>query len=233
MIAALLFFSAPIKAATIAIDGDLTDLFTAQGSNIYAPYNSATGTDPVADAEQNGFEITDMYAYYDALDGTFYLGMQLDGSFGTSGGDEGLMDVFYFAPDPGAAGIFDANEHYGFNIIHTDSSTTLVDYTVVGNGNGYGYEVFTNPYGSTVNWAVNETDNTVEFGITGLGSVLEPYFISGPANVGINFFAGSVSHPGPEDTASLSMQVVPVPAAAWLFISGALGLLGLARRKVC
>ena len=93
----------------------------------------------------------------------------------------------------------------------------------------------TNPYGLTVTRAVSESFNGVEFSIIGLNALLSPFSFSNPADLLILFKAGSADinpvSSGGEDSYLLQMQVVPVPAAAWLLGSGLVGLLGLSRRQ--
>jgi len=46
-----------------------------------------------------------------------------------------------------------------------------------------------------------------------------------------SLFFNSLGNSAPISTADFGFQAVPVPAAAWLFGSGLLGLFGMARRK--
>ena len=230
-----------VQSASVALDGDLSDLMSAIAGNPYAPYNGASGTDPDNDAEQNGFDITNTYSYYDMSSDTFFLGMSFLGDVGTSGGMEGTFSNWCTQPaggfNYGIAGTFDACESYGIGIdINNDGSFEL-DIRLQGDAladSGIGTEHIvseTNDNSVSVNWAISESFNGVEFSVTGFENLLNPMSKENPRDVLINFYAGSTSNLGPEDLASLNMQVVPIPAAVWLFASGLVGLIGLARRK--
>lgn len=228
---ALSISSVPTHAAILSVDGDLSDLIAVTGDNI------ASGTESGSDGENNGFDITDMYAHYDIGSDTFYIGMSMFGQVGTSGGDEGdpfAQDPYFgWLPDSnGAAGIFDGNESYGFSLYilgNPNNPTFRLDLAGDGATDGESVASLINPYGATFSWAVSEANNGVEFSITGLATQLGNFSYSNPTDVTINYFAGSISNTGAEDTATLNMQVIPVPAAVWLLGSGLLGLFGAGR----
>ena len=64
---------------------------------------------------------------------------------------------------------------------------------------------------------------SVDDGIAGSPMIDEPFI-----GLNVNFDIGSGN-----SLTVLSVTTVPVPAAAWLFASGLLGLIGIARRKTC
>lgn len=214
------------SAQAITVDGDLTDLINTVGA---LNTNVAQGTDPngTIDGTEafNGSDIENVYAYYDFPNDTLYLGLSVYGSVGTSGDLEGLLG--------GQAGVFDSWESYGFDIRYpANSATQLVRFDVIGEDvDGFGTPAFgsfsTNPFNMTVDWAVSVGNNGVEFSVSGLLAALGTL----PKDVTFSFYAGSGTNTLPEDMAQLNMQVVPVPAAVWLFGSGLLGLLGMARRR--
>lgn len=257
MLALPVFVSSMVLSSqvqAIVVDGNLADLIGASLTNPYAPYNWAEAVDTNTDGDGVGFNITNTYAYYDLGLDTFYLGMSFEGAVGTSGGTEGL-GLLQCGPgffDTGSAGVFDGNscESYGFSLnINADGSNEVNlritgDNTAAngsgsssgnGTGSGTGAEsltVFENAFGATVTWAVGDGGGDgVEFSISGLSSLLSPMSPLNPRDVQINFFAGSILHTGAEDQATLNLQAVPVPAAAWLFGAGIFGLLAAARRK--
>jgi hypothetical protein len=73
------------------------------------------------------------------------------------------------------------------------------------------------------------------FGFVAGGTVIKTYYY----NHGLNMFdsTGGISNAEAPYAGSvlfrLDAPVVPIPAAAWLFGSGLLGLISVARRKVC
>ena len=219
------------SAVVVTVDGDTSDLSAAVLS---LPYNVGSVTDPNNDGENNGFDITDAYAHYDVATDTFYLGMNFFGQVGTSGGLEETCPSPFICPEPGLAGVFDANETYGFNIIRDSDTTTLVDLRLSGDsGGGENISSEINPFLSARSWSVSEANNGVEFSVTGLGAAgaLGNFGFTNPTDVTIGFFAGSISNTALEDEAFVNMQVVPVPAAVWLFVSGLFALVNFARRS--
>lgn len=256
--AAMLLTAASASAAIINVDGDLSDLISAVNS---APYNAADAADPLGSTEStesnNGFDINHVYSYYNATvgNGTLYLGLSVFGTVGDSQivGDPDT-DEKRLAGAPLASNnrsMFDSNETYRFELYKGTSTSDplLLSYTVKGidtgatAGSDYVSSI-SNPNSLTITHVVSE-GNGVEFSIAGLEPYLAPYSFTNPRNLLIFFGAGSTDPnyassgcttcipviSGAEDTHLLQMQVVPVPAAAWLLGSGLLGLMGLARRQ--
>ncbi len=230
---AALLVAGTVNAATVVLDGDLADLIVASG-------NIATGaqsSEPGNDAEINGYDITNMYSYFSETEDAFYLGFE---TFGTIG--DACTNFSCFFDFGGLA--FDSDETVGFQMKFGNTDFNLAGAIVVqqiltGDGimnNGPGNEinaVQTVPGSVTVNWAVSEANDGVEFAIFGLISngMLSPLSLSNPQDFAIRFSAGSADNPGPEDEAFLSGTLVPVPAAVWLFGSALLVFAGLHRRK--
>ncbi len=221
------------NAATVTVDGNLADLITASGE----PVNGASGSEAGNDAEQNGFDITNMYSYFDYDGDAFYLGFATDAVIGDA--CAGPLTCWF---DSGGLA-FDGDETLGFQMKFGDTDfgaagAVIVQTILLGDGilnNGPGNETATGsiaPGGVTVSWAVSEADDGVEFAISGLlsSSEIAPTGIS-PVDFAVRFTAGSADNQGQEDEAFLSGTVVPVPAAAWLFGSALVGLAGLRRRR--
>lgn len=239
-------FLVATSASAVTVDGYLGDLIGAIGSEPFNPQNTVTATESGTDGESNGFDMTNGYAWYNGGDDTFYFGMTFAGLVGTAGGAEGGPTMTKFcAPSPnfdGVAGIFDACERYGFSIDINGDATNELDFMLKGDGSansGEGSESVITLVDNTglglgvdaIDWAVSESDNGVEFSITGLRSLLEPFGPGNPRDVDIILRAGSITNSGIEDVMVLNMQVVPLPAAVWLFGSGLLGLLGLSSKS--
>jgi hypothetical protein len=135
--------------------------------------------------------------------------------------------------------VFDANETYGFQLYLGTSTVDpqLLLFSVLGtNANTPGDTVLTgnNPYSLTIGQTVSESLDGVEFSVQGLlanGAI--PFAAN--QDLLIRFTAGSGdtggTSPAAEDSHNLQMQVVPVPAAVWLFGSGLLGLMAVARKR--
>lgn len=235
-------------ASAVVVDGDLADLQLAIANEPLAPGNTATGTESGNDAESNGFDIVNGYAWYNVATDTFYIGMNFFGDVGTAGGSEGgIIDAGCNYANPGhhldgVASVFDGCETYGFSINVNNDASVEYDLRVLGDSvadSGEGSEgltVLTDNSGlglglGAADWAVSETANGVEFSLTGLRPLLEPFSLSNPRDVRIGLFSGTVNNYGPEDSMYIDMQVVPVPAAVWLLGSGLAGLLGFSARK--
>jgi hypothetical protein len=135
--------------------------------------------------------------------------------------------------------VFDGNETYGIQLYKGTSTADpqLLQYSVLGtNANTPGDSplIGNNPYSLTISQVVSEGFDGVEFSIYGLlASGAIPYIAN--QNLLIRISAGSgdtnATSSAAEDSHLLQMQVVPVPAAAWLFGSGLLGLLAAARKR--
>lgn len=242
---ALSISSIPVHAAAITVDGNLSDLIGEVASN---PYNVASANDPQGSADSpatennNGFDIKNVYAFYEKPANVLYLGMNFYGKVGdsmaitdTTSTNEYLA---FCATTTCNRSVFDSNETYGIQLYAGTSTAApqLLSFNVLGASNGTdSLTVSNNPYSLTITRAVSEANNGVEFSIAGLETVLAPYGFANPANLLIRFTAGSGdSNPASsaaEDFHNMQMQVVPVPAAAWLFGSGLVGLLAAARKR--
>ena len=240
--------SVPAHAASIIVDGDLTDLITKVDNTVL---NVASGTDPMGSADSpmtesnNGFDIQNVYAYYDWSVDVLYLGMSV---YGTVGDSLPITDTTSTNEDPdlypgfpcfgfNCRDIFDSNETYGIQLYLGTSTADpqLLLYSALGADDGSDSAlVGNNPYGLIVTHAVSEVYNGVEFSVAGLyasgqlvnfpGQDLLVRFDAGSADTN---FTSSMA----EDTRLLQMQLVPVPAAVWLFGSGLLGLVAVARKR--
>lgn len=246
LLSGLFLVATSASAVSITIDGDIIDLTDTIGAS---SYNFAVGNDPLGNSDNpvtennNGFDISNAYAYYDtAGTGTLYLGLSV---YGTVGDSRAISDttstteiVFGTAQASNNRSIFDSNESYRFELFKgtTTLDPSLLKYTVTGiDGGGSYVSTIDNPNGLTIVHAVSETFNGVEFMIEGLNPYLIPYGFSNPRDLLIFFGAESLD-PNPVsnikgDTHLLQMQVVPVPAAIWLFGSGLAGLIGFSARK--
>ena len=254
LFSAMLLSAMSASAATITLDGILTDVASAVSASTINTASAVDGTNETNSSSQavengNGFDIKNVYSYYDPWTDTLYLGMNAYGAIGDS-----ATSGTYERPTSCGTGTppllncnrsyFDSNETYRFGLYlgTSTSGTNLLSYTVTGNDptksgtvwtDGGDSASSTNPYILTINRLISEANNGVEYSITGLNlSGAMPYH----SNLLIFFGAGSgdlnsISAKA-EDTAYLQMvNVVPVPAAVWLFGSGLAGLLGLSIRK--
>lgn len=226
------------QTASISLDGDLTDLIAHVNA---APNQSGMVSESGTDAEGNGFDITNAYFTYDIPSDTFYLGFETFGTFGTAGGNEGVGFPSCNAGNPGgnsgAAGLFDGCENVGFSIDLNSDSSIEFQLNVKGEGvanvsGSASGETATegagNTPGAVFNWFASEGNDGVEFSVTGLGPLGFSY--SNPLDITVVMNAGTGNNFGPEDFATINTQLVPVPAALWLFGSGLLGLLGISKR---
>lgn len=229
-----------IPAQAVTVDGNLADLITAVGSSAI---NTASATDPLGSSEgtesNNGFDISNVYAFYDQPTDILYLGLSVYGTVGDS------QPVGSTATNEGVATagvgsnnrtVFDANETYGIRLFSgtTISDPLLLAFNVLGANNGTdSLTSVTNNYSLTITRSVSEANDGVEFSIYGLYT--NGAFLSAPSDLLIRFSAGSsdtnATSSAAEDAHLLQMQVVPVPAAAWLFGSGLVGLCAVARNR--
>jgi hypothetical protein len=243
--------SLPAQAASVIVDGDLSDLESIPWFidwNDTSAVNVYRGMDPLGSADSptsesnNGFDISHVYAYYDWNDDTFYFGMKFYGTVGDSqpSGSTAANETSFTSPLPQyARNAFDSNETYGLQL-YLGSSTSdpqLLLYSVQGNNNSTDTVVAGSVIapGLTVSHAISESFNGVEFGVTGLrlnGVAPEPH----PNLFTIRFSAGSADVGGAtsmaaEDFHLVTMSAIPVPAAVWLFGSGLAGLVVVARKR--
>lgn len=221
----------PFTANAITVDGDLTDLIAASGDINTGGSASESG----ADAENNGFDITNSYLYFDTSNDTLYGGFETTGPVGNSCTPTGGGICTFI--DNG--GMFGANETVGISV---DIGTLVwaandLQLLVSGDGGvGTGPDTLVGsvlPGGVTGSWAISESNNGIEFAFSNLiGSGTLAFFSpDNPVDVVMRLTAGGAPNPGPEDEAFVSATLVPIPAAAWLFGSGLLGLAALRRRK--
>lgn len=229
--ASALFLSATVQAASVTVDGNLTDLLANSANPNFASFADQTG-----DGENgNGFDITNVYSFFSLADDVLYLGFETAGPVGQACNNSNA-GLCLFAENIN----FDSQETYRFGVdLNSTTFATNDVQLVLGGDGGMGVgpdsaSTNTAPTGVTISWAVSEADNGIEFGVSGLmaaGLIPADVSPSNPFDYTVLFGAGSGTNPGPEDTATLSAQVVPVPAALWLFGSGLLGLIGLARTR--
>jgi hypothetical protein len=155
----------------------------------------------------------------------------------TSINEDALLDPSFPCFGPDCRNIFDSTETYGLQLYLGTSTTDplLLSIGILGaDNNTDSLLTGSNPYGLGVTYAVSESSNGVELGISGLlASGAVPYIAN--QDLLVAFSAGSAdlndSSSMAEDSHHLQMQVVPVPAAAWLFGSGLLGLIAIARQR--
>ena len=144
----------------------------------------------------------------------------IDGSFDTIGANNFGMDKFSFnydLTDADAAGIVLTN----FNPGDWDVTNAL------GSGGWGKFDINLADPGSRT--------SSLTFSVTGVtGDTVDDYFIEAVAHVGgFNVDGGDASaFIYGENTDRGGPPQVPIPAAAWLFGSGLIGLVGIARRKV-
>lgn len=245
-----LFLVATQASSAVVVDGNLSDLLTAIANEPLAPGNTAVGSESGTDAESNGFDITNAYAWYNTANDTFYVGMKFFGQVGTAGGNEGAPFSFCGDPTPndpdgdGLAGVFDSCENYGFSLTinsGTNATTGFTRLDIIGDGildtdqtntgqNTELYPLITGALGGNFKWGVSESANGVEFSVSGLKWALGDFSPSSPTNVTIGFYSGTGDNFGPEDSFYMNMQVVPLPPAVLLLGSGLLGLIGFSKR---
>jgi len=71
----------------------------------------------------------------------------------------------------------------------------------------------------------------VPVGYTSGNSITSEMVFNGETIASLNMISGTYNYAIPNDTITLNIEAVPIPAAVWLFGSGLLGLVGMARRK--
>lgn len=215
----------------MTVDGNLSDLLTHSLSPNFATINDGVG----GGENGSGFDITHVYSFFSLADDVLYLGFKTAGPVGQSCNNSTAGSCFFGEPNVN----FDAQETYrfGIDLNSTTFVTNDVQLVLTGDGGaGVGPDnasTNTAPSGVGISWAVSEADNGVEFGVSGLvaaGIIPANVSRANPFDYAVFIGAGSGTNPLAEDTATLSAQVVPVPAAVWLFGSGLLGLVGIARR---
>lgn len=132
-------------------------------------------------------------------------------------------------------GIYNAavESSYGFNVSPADTEWAFSG--LYGNGAvslaNYENLIYTDWRNATRS-TPNATDNVNPPGTVGLDAVM--HIISADIYIGITFESWSVGQFGGGGfsyTRTTGPSVVPVPAAVWLFGSGLLGLIGVARRQ--
>jgi hypothetical protein len=244
------FSSLTAQAASITIDGDLSDIIAKVGTSNAVNYGY--GDDPLGSADSpatesnNGFDIDKVYAFFNVATDTLYLGMSVYGKVGDSAPISDVTstnenaDPFYdfiCGTTYCNRNVFDSNETYGIQLYlgTSMSDPQLLSFAVLGADDGSdSLLIGSNPHGLSINYAVSELHNGVEFGIQGLLTSGAVPFIA-HQDLLVRFMAGSAdlnaSSGMLEDDHLLQMQVVPVPAAVWLFGSGLLGLVAVARRR--
>jgi len=219
-------------ANAITVDGNLADLISASAD----PNTGASASESGTDAENNGFDITNSYLFFDKNVDTLYVGFETTGPVGNGCAPTALGScAFPFFQNSE----FDSQESVSISLdIGTQTwAANDVQALIFGDGGtGTGPDnLMTSsiPAGVTVAWAVSELNNGVEFSIANLiGSGTLPQFnLANPGNIAVRLGAGSITHSGPEDEAFISAVLVPVPAAVWLFGSALAGLAGLRRHK--
>lgn len=167
-------------------------------------------------------------------DGTDYLKVTID--------DEGVAgDINFKVETLATLSSLAANkfgiDQFGFNtsIALTDANITgePANWSLLGAGNMDGFGGFS--FREDTNGANNRVDPLM-FSITGIvGDSIDDYIgpSSGNAGEGNALFAAHVAgfDDGAGNTSGFFATPVPVPAAVWLFGSGLLGLIGIARRR--
>ena len=242
---ALSIGSFPAHAVSISVDGNLADIIGVVGTTNAVNFGygddlpgSAEGTEP-----NNGFDIDKVYAYFDVPTDMLYLGMSVYGKVGDSRAITDTTSTNEYQSFCAATycnrSVFDTNETYGIQLyagtsIIASPSNQLLSYNVIGANNGSDTTgAINNPWSLTITRLVSEANNGVEFSIAGLlASGAIPY---SNQDLLIRFSAGSADinpvSTAAEDSHLLQMQVVPVPAAVWLFGSGLTGLVAVARKR--
>ena len=164
----------------------------------------------------NSFSTTSSYTSEMAVTGTIELDIPLDANMTSL-----LVHPIHFSIGDGINIIDSANVTFSqFNFV-TDESANIIEWSIyVQNATGL------NAVGDTTN------DILTTFSFNPLAS---------PRDIGSSLVCTTVINElcvaGDTDTARVSASpgawaIVPIPAAVWLFGSGLIGLIGVARRKI-
>jgi hypothetical protein len=154
---------------------------------------------------------SDGYASDDASNGTVWnYGISLDNRLSNSGGVATLYSLN--AGDNSDVLLSDHFINCGSSCIYRNGQAMAVDTSVT----DLVYQV------DTGLWSVDTNNSTVNFSI----DLANTTGLLGASNMGIHWGMTCAN-----DVIEGSVSTVPVPAAAWLFGSGLLGLVGVARRK--
>ncbi len=217
LLPAMLIVTSNVNAATISFTGTLGYIEMDSGSSIYS-----------------GLSIGD------SLNGGFIIG--------DSSSDASSIDII--APD--ARGYNFTGAPYGGAITDGSIVTVAADSSVgIGDNDGMGDDTFflNNLYDPDIQydtlsdtWDVSSSNGTQSFGIilysldtgafSGLDYKILPYALE-QADYAV-FYIEDTDSTGTTYLATgylTSVAVVPIPAAAWLFGFGLIGLIGVARRK--
>lgn len=169
-------------------------------------------------------------------DGTDYLKVTISDSTTVTGDIDFVVEALAPLTSIQTSGF--GIDQFGFNTNNTLTGSNFVlptNWTYAGSGNMDGFGLFN--LKADTNGAGNRL-TTLHFSITGIaGDQVSDYVMlsSGNAGQGNTFFAAHVAGfdagGGVTSAYFAGSTPVPLPAAAWLFGSGLLGLLGAARRK--
>ena len=129
-------------------------------------------------------------------------------------------------------------EQFGFNYSGPGTlSNSNFDFTGMSSTWSYGGSANMDGFGAysdSVSFSAGTGDNPLVFTISGItGDTVNDYVnpgTGGQPNAGGNF-AAKISSEKAGAFLGQGTQYVPIPAAVWLFGSGLLGLVGIARRK--
>lgn len=169
-------------------------------------------------------------------DGTDYLKVTISDSTTVAGNIDFKVETLAALNNISGTSGFGIDQ-FGFNTNNTLSGSNFVlptHWTYAGSGNMDGFGLFN--LRTDTNGANNRLA-TLNFSITGIsGDTIMDYVMmsSGNAGQGNTYFAAHVAGFNISGTTSAyfaGSTPVPLPAAAWLFGSGLLGLAGIARRK--